>query len=130
MEQTRTEAFGNVQQSHGTNDDKHMANGPAKFDCETASLLRAILLPLFAGAESWTDLIDRLEAKGYHPMFRDGQLCLTQQSDGARICGLRFLGLEMRTLVQRFGRPCVLPFSASSADGEILRHPPERGTLH
>ncbi|GAB5437686.1 MAG: hypothetical protein FalmKO_28110 [Falsiruegeria mediterranea] len=130
MEPNRPNVPHNVHQLRVNSMGRQMTHGPARIDCETASLLRAILLPLFASATSWTDLIDKLEAKGFHPMFRTGQLCLTKQSDGSRICGLRFLGLDIYELVLRFGRPCVMPHSGSSADGEILRQPPNGPLLH
>jgi len=127
MELTRTEAtqtvhpMRNAAQHMHVNQARQMKYGPAHYDCETAILLRAVILPIFNTATSWDALIDQLEDKGYHPMFREGVLCLTRQSDGARICGLRFLGLEMRDLVARLGRPCVLPCDSRQADGEIVR---------
>lgn len=130
MEPNRPDVSHNVHQLRVNSTGRQMTHGPARIDCETASLLRAVLLPIFDAARSWTDLIDQLEAKGYHPMFRGGELCLTKQSDGSRICGLRFLGLEMRDLVQRLGRPCVLPSNALTADGEILRQMPRRSILN
>lgn len=119
MEPNSTIASHNVVKLHAAQT-RHMMYGPASYDCETACLLRAVLLPIFDVAKSWTDLIDRLSAKGYHPMFRQGELCLIKHADGARICGLRFLGLDMHELVARLGRPCVLPHNGQMADGEIL----------
>ncbi len=120
MEPNRTDVTQNVYKLHNSQTHQ-MRYGPAQYDCETAYLLRAVILPIFDAAPCWDALIDLLEAKGYHPMFRGGELCLTRQSDGARICGLRFLGLDMRELVARLGRPCVLPCAGQMADGEILR---------
>lgn len=112
--------------SHQTHFKQHASHGPAQFDCETAILLRAIFLPIFERATGWTGLIDTLQSKGYHLAFRSGLLCLTDQSSGTRICGLRFLGLRMQDLVARLGRPYVLAYAGQSADGEVLRHPPRR----
>lgn len=105
-------------------------SGPARFDCETAVLLRAVIRPIFEQSSSWSGLIDRLTAKGYCLVFRRGALCLTDISSGARICGLRFLGLSLRDLVGRMGRPFVVARPGGMADGDILRHPPSRLTLH
>ncbi|SLN32121.1 hypothetical protein TRL7639_01389 [Falsiruegeria litorea R37] len=119
MEPNRSDVTHNVYKLH-TSQVRRMMYGPAQYDCETACLLRAVLLPIFDVSKSWTDLIDRLGGKGYHPMFRGGELCLIKHSDGSRICGLRFLGLDMHDLVARLGRPSVLPCSGQMADGEIL----------
>lgn len=108
----------------------HPFHGSPYYDCETASLIRAILLPVFAGASSWSDLIDCLHDKGYRLVFRDGALCLIHLSRGYRVCGLRFLGLSLPDLVDRLGRPCVLAHPGQEADGDVLRHPPNRLTVH
>ncbi|MBE1282989.1 MAG: hypothetical protein GJ676_06730 [Rhodobacteraceae bacterium] len=103
---------------------------PAQYDCETAMLMRAVILPLFDHAISWSALVDALRGKGYGLAFRGGALCLTDQDTDTRVCGLRFLGLDMRDLVARLGRPFVVVNPGSTADGELLRHPPARITLH
>ena len=109
---------------------QHNRYRPAHFDCETAVLLRSVLLPVFDQANSWSQLIDILTPKGYRLMFRQGILCITDTQTGARVCGLQFLGLQMRDLVARLGRPCVVVHPGSGADGDLLRHPPVRHTLH
>jgi len=105
-------------------------SGPARFDCETAVLLRAVIRPIFEQSSSWSGLIDRLTAKGYRLVFRGGTLCLTDSASGVRICGLRFLGLSLRDLVGRIGRPFVVVHPGGRADGDILRHPPTRLEMH
>ena len=105
-------------------------SGEAHMDCETAVLLRSVLLPVFARATSWPQLIDILTRKGYRLMFRQGVLCIINGTSGDRVCGLPFLGLQMPELVARFGRPCVVVRPGTVADGDLLRHPPARRTLH
>jgi hypothetical protein len=101
-----------------------------RLDCETAALLRSVLLPLFEQSRSWNGLIDRLHSKGYLMEFRNGLLCLTDQRDGNRICGLRFLGLDLGDLTARLGRPFVLARPGNMADGLVLRQAPARASLH
>ncbi|WP_425043941.1 hypothetical protein [Primorskyibacter sp. S87] len=96
-----------------------------ELDCETAALLRASILPHFETSKTWAALIDVMRDKGYRLSIRGGRLCLTDRENGARVCGLRFLGISMRELVARMGRLTVLPLPGDRADGEILRHPPE-----
>ena len=96
-------------------------------DCETAALLRAAIRPLFTTAASWNILTDTLKAKGYRLAFRDGRLCLTDGTTGNRICGLRFLGLDLKDLVQRMGRPIVVA-RGDHADGDLLSARPNGAT--
>ncbi len=90
-----------------------------ELDCESAALLRAAIRPLFSSAASWSSLADILKDKGYHLAFRQGRLCITDRKTGDRICGLRFLGFELRDLVRRMGRPIVIA-RGSDADGDIV----------
>lgn len=90
-----------------------------ELDCESAALLRAAIRPLFSSAVSWASLADILKDKGYHLAFRQGRLCISDHTTGERICGLRFLGFELRDLVRRMGRPIVVA-RGSDADGDIL----------
>ncbi|WP_108859509.1 hypothetical protein [Ruegeria sp. Alg231-54] len=90
-----------------------------ELDCESAVLLRATILPIFASAASWAGLTDILNDKGYCLAFRDGRMCLTDQTTGDRVCGLRFLGLEFRDLVRQLGRPIVVA-RGHEADGDVL----------
>ena len=104
--------------------------GSADLDCESAMLLRSVILPLFEQSASWDSLIDRLKAKGYRLGFRDGALCLTDRSTGTRVCGLRFLGLTLRDLIQRLGRPLVVAHPGNRANGDLLRSPSSQLTSH
>lgn len=93
-------------------------------DSETAALFRATLRPLISQSVSWPALMDTLRDKGYGLAFRGGRLFLTNLSTGARVCSLRFLGMPLRELVARLGRPIVRALPGHQADGELLRHPP------
>ncbi len=90
-----------------------------ELDCETAALLRAAIRPIFAKAASWGSLADRLREKGYRLAFLKGRLCITDRTTGQRICGIRFLGFELKELVNRLGRPIVVA-RGNQADGELL----------
>ena len=90
-----------------------------EIDCETAALLRAVILPAFSSAASWAGLADSLRNKGYRLAFQSGRLCLMDRSTGMRVCGLRFLGIELRDLVRRLGRPTVVA-RGDGANGELL----------
>ncbi|SHE50655.1 hypothetical protein SAMN05444279_103128 [Ruegeria intermedia] len=92
-------------------------------DCETAALLRAVIRPLFASAVTWAGLADSLREKGYRLAFQSGRMCLMDLATGARLCGLRFLDIELLDLVRRLGRPVVVA-RGDSADGELLRARP------
>lgn len=96
------------------------AGSTPDYDSETAALLRCALRPLFEQAQSWDMLSRGMLQRGYRMSFRNGRLCLIREADGARICGLRFLGLELRDLVARLGRPVVRASRGSHADGELL----------
>ncbi len=90
-----------------------------ELDCETAALLRATILPLFTSAASWANLAEILKEKGYRLSFRKGSLCLTDRESGDRVCGMRFLGLDFKELVQRMGRPIVVA-RGDGANGDVL----------
>ncbi|MDP5216259.1 hypothetical protein Q5Y75_03435 [Ruegeria sp. 2205SS24-7] len=98
---------------------------PAVWDCETAILLRSILLPIFNRVSSWTALIDEMQARDYSLAFRGGTFSIIDDRNGQRLCGLRFLGLSMQELVARMGRPKVVVRSGRHANGELLRDPSE-----
>ncbi|MEX0327910.1 MAG: hypothetical protein AB3N07_04225 [Ruegeria sp.] len=91
----------------------------SELDCETAALLRAAIRPLFATAASWSNLTDILRDKGYRLAFRQGSLCITDRATNERVCGLRFLGLDLKELVGRMGRPIVVA-RGRDADGDLL----------
>ena len=90
-------------------------------DSETAALFRASLCPLIRQSVSWPGLMDTLRAKGFGLAFRDGRLFLTNSVTGTRVCTLRFLGMPLRDLVARLGRPIVRALPGQRADGELLR---------
>lgn len=106
------------------------SSGAKNLDCESAALLRASIRPLFEQSASWLGLMDRLRDRGYRLAFREGSLCITDRESESRICGLNFLGLNMRDLVDRMGRLTVLPRPGNRADGDILRHPPGSQSTH
>ena len=96
----------------------------SELDCETAALLRATIRPVFDTAASWASLADILKEKGYRLAFREGRLCITDRATGQRVCGIRFLGFELRELVKRLGRPIVVA-RGNTADGDILTKRPK-----
>ncbi|MFA3915546.1 hypothetical protein [Ruegeria hyattellae] len=98
---------------------------PASIDCETAILIRSVFLPIFNRVSSWTALIDEMQAREYSLAFRGGTFSIIDDRNGKRLCGLRFLGLNMQELVARMGRPKVVVRSGRDADGELMRDPAE-----
>ncbi|SNR33129.1 hypothetical protein [Puniceibacterium sediminis] len=80
----------------------------ATLDCETASLLRRFLLPIFENSNDWTNLRRRLMAKGYEIVFRDGQMILCNIETGQTLCTSSLLGAPLRILVARLGRARVI----------------------
>ncbi|WP_037308145.1 hypothetical protein [Ruegeria halocynthiae] len=101
-------------------------NASTELDCETAALLRAAIRPVFSSAASWGNLTDILKDKGYRLAFRQGRLCITDRTTGDRVCGLQFLGFELKDLVRRLGRPMVVA-RGSQADGDLLTVRPTVG---
>ena len=53
-------------------------------------------------------------------------MCLTDRTTGDRVCGLHFLGLELRDLVRQLGRPIVVA-RGQQADGDVLTARPTVG---
>lgn len=96
-------------------------------DCETAALMRAVIRPVFTGAASWTGLADTLREKGYRLAFQRGRMCVMDRATGVRLFGLRFLGIELRDMVRRLGRPIVVA-RGGGASGELLRARPNAGS--
>lgn len=80
---------------------------PAPPDSETAALMRAFLTPVLEQATSWDGLIRDLARKGYGIAFRAGHLVLLRLDTGAAVCTGRFLGVPLRSLSERIGRPCI-----------------------
>jgi len=99
--------------------------GSPQVDSETAALFRAVLRPLIAQSVSWSSLMDTLRHKGYGLAFRDGRLFLTTHETGKRVCSLRFLGMPLRDLVARLGRPVVRAIPGRRADGILMQRPHE-----
>ncbi|KMK65690.1 hypothetical protein [Puniceibacterium sp. IMCC21224] len=81
---------------------------PAPLDCETQALLRAFLTPIMEKARSWSDLSTLLRIKGYGIAFREGHLVLINADTGTPLCTGATLGVPLRTLAARLGRPCVV----------------------
>lgn len=80
---------------------------PAPLDCETALLLRSFLTPLLEGATSWRGLADALADKGYGLGFREGHLVIHNADSGEPICTGNTLGVPLKVLAKRLGRPAV-----------------------
>lgn len=79
---------------------------PAPKDCETLSLLRSFLKPIFDQAETWHALSKVLASKGYGIAFREGHLVVLDGS-GSALCTGSTLGVPLRSLSARLGRPSV-----------------------
>ena len=75
-------------------------------DCETASLLRMTLAPLFEAAQRWSDLAEALLSKGYHLEIAKSRLVVVDAENRA-LCTARYLGVPLAELVTRLGRPKV-----------------------
>ncbi len=88
-------------------------------DCESASLMRGWLLPILNRASSWPALCEALQANGYVLAFRHGTLCLTDQHTGAPVCSLQSLGISLRELVVRLGRPVARRTDRDTGRGEL-----------
>ncbi|GAA6200585.1 hypothetical protein [Aquicoccus sp. SU-CL01552] len=88
-------------------------------DSETAALLRCWLQPLIARATSWEGLNHALARHGHALAFRGGRLCLIAGPEGTCICSMRFLGVGLKDLVARLGRPAVRPLPGHSGEGEL-----------
>ncbi|MCA0997432.1 hypothetical protein [Alloyangia pacifica] len=80
---------------------------PQDPDCETAALLRMVVLPQIEGACSWPDLVSRLRSKGFGLGFRSGRMILSRLDSGAEVCTGRSLGAPLRALALRLGRPAL-----------------------
>ncbi|SPF79644.1 hypothetical protein [Pseudoprimorskyibacter insulae] len=88
--------------------DAHLAASlPAPLDIETQVLLRTFLVPVIENATSWPDLRKALAAKGYSIGFRHGRLVLVSSDTGQPVCTGKGLGVPLRDLAQRLGRPIV-----------------------
>ncbi|MBV2359694.1 hypothetical protein KUH32_07905 [Thalassococcus sp. CAU 1522] len=80
---------------------------PAPLDCETLALLRSFLAPILETGRSWDDIADRLQEKGFGLAFRVGHLVLTNLESGETLCTARSLGVPLREISARIGRPQI-----------------------
>lgn len=87
-------------------------------DFEAGILLRSLVLPAFDNATSWHNLVDALDSIGFGLSIRQGRLSLIDGANGQRICTGRFLGMPLKELTERFGKPVVV--ATGEADGEFL----------
>lgn len=85
---------------------------PAPLDCETLALLRCFLGPILEHGRSWSEIAERLAAKGYGLTFREGHLVILTE-DGTALCTGRALGTPLRDISERIGRPSI----RASVDG-------------
>lgn len=79
---------------------------PGPLDSETQALLHGFLAPIFETAQSWQDLSMRLRNKGYALAFRQGRLVVIGDQ-GKALCTGGSIGVPMRSLSRRLGRPCI-----------------------
>ncbi len=99
-------------------DGTHVPHPEIALDCETASLLRGFLLPVFETATNWADLRRRLVSKGYDIAFRDGHMVLLNLETQQTLCTGTVLGTPLRSLAARLGRPTVIAHR-DGASGEF-----------
>lgn len=85
----------------------------APLDCETLALLRRFLGPILVESHNWSEIAERLSAKGYGLAFREGHLVILNE-DGSPLCTGRALGTPLREISERIGRPCI----RASTDGQ------------
>lgn len=81
--------------------------GESALDCETAVSLSCHLSPTFEKSDSWTMLIQTLEAQGFGLVFKGDRLTLVNEETGIDLCTCAFLGHSFAALTQRLGKPCV-----------------------
>ena len=70
-------------------------------------------MPILREGRSWAEIADRLSAKGYGLAFREGHLVLLNE-DGAALCTGSALGMPLRDIAARIGRPAI----RASLDGQ------------
>lgn len=98
--------------------------GTVEMDCETAALFRSWVRPLFEQAANWNTLIASLRAKGFGLAIRDSRLVMTKYDDGRLVCPVRFLGLTLRDLAARLGRPIIAARRDNPGAGDFLNMQP------
>lgn len=74
-------------------------------DEQTVAPLRALLADDFAFAQGWTDLQNRLRAKGYSLRENGAGLALHKSACGTRMCKASELGNSYARLMRRFLTP-------------------------
>ena len=88
-----------------------------QLDCETAALLRQVLLPILEAATDWSGLAGALARKGYALTFRSGRMVIVQSETGRPLSTGRGLGMPLSVLAARLGRPALrLSRDGSSAE--------------
>ncbi|MCA0847149.1 hypothetical protein [Salipiger thiooxidans] len=80
---------------------------PETPDCETAALLRQILLPVLENAPDWRSLAGELARKGYEITFRLGRMVIVDAETGAALGTGHMLGAPLASLTARLGRPAI-----------------------
>lgn len=79
---------------------------PGPLDSEMQALLHGFLASIFEAAQSWQDLSTQLHTRGYALAFRQGRLVVVGER-GKALCTGGSIGVPMRTLSRRLGRPCI-----------------------
>lgn len=92
---------------------------PAPIDSETRVLLSSFLTPILEQADNWRDLRNRLAAKGYDISFRAGRMVVTNTESGNAVCTGRSIGMPLRALATRIGRPNIKAHS-DGVSGELV----------
>lgn len=90
-------------------------------DCETLALLRGFLTPILETADSWDSLARGLRGKGFDLTFRAGHLVILRAETGEALCTGRALGVPLRSLSARIGKPCIRAHSGGGAGDLALR---------
>lgn len=80
---------------------------PRPLDSETRALLCGFLTPILEQAQSWAELESRLLDKGFSIGFCTGRLVISNATSGEPLCTGQSLGVPLRELSARMGRPVV-----------------------
>ena len=80
---------------------------PQPLDCESCITLGFFLTPILESAESWTELMDRLDTKGYALRLIGDHLVLVDTDMGKCVCTTDMLGVTLRALADRLGAPRI-----------------------
>jgi hypothetical protein len=84
---------------------RQKAKTPVRADEALVAPLRALLADDFAYAKNWSDLLQRLAAKGYALAESGGGLVLQDRMTGARLCKGSELGYAYAHLMRRYDAP-------------------------